>query len=106
MFFPGFALTKQKLHRIPNNVFVVFPIRDTRRLCRRKATKEECILSRIDTISNAMELREFGKNKKRTWYMQRPFQKADIGALILGALLLAMSLTVTLSCGRFYNPFQ
>ena len=30
-------------------------------------------LNRIDTISNAMELRGFGKDKKRTWYMKRPF---------------------------------
>ncbi|EJN94971.1 cobalt permease [Streptococcus mutans] len=26
-------------------------------------------LDRIDTVSTAMELRRFGKNKKRTWYM-------------------------------------
>ncbi len=30
-------------------------------------------LNRIDTISNAMELRGFGKNRKRTWYTRRPF---------------------------------
>ena len=26
-------------------------------------------MDRIDVVSNAMELRGFGKNKKRTWYM-------------------------------------
>lgn len=34
-------------------------------------------LARIDTISNAMELRGFGKKKKRTWYVQRPFTRND-----------------------------
>ncbi len=28
-------------------------------------------LNRIETVSNAMELRGFGKNKKRTWYVKR-----------------------------------
>ena len=40
-------------------------------------------LNRIDTISNAMELRGFGKD----------------------VLLLVISLTVTIKLGRFYNPF-
>ncbi len=30
-------------------------------------------MDRIEAISNAMELRGFGKNKKRTWYMARRF---------------------------------
>lgn len=64
-------------------------------------------LSRIDTISNAMELRGFGKHpKKRTWYTQRPFRRNDWIALGLGAGLLAMSIVVTFWDGnRFYNPF-
>lgn len=64
-------------------------------------------LSRIDTISNAMELRGFGKDpKKRSWYMQRPFKRNDWLALAVGAGLLAMSLIVTFWDGsRFYNPF-
>lgn len=64
-------------------------------------------LARIDTISNAMELRGFGKNKKkRTWYVQRPFQRNDWIAIGLGAALLAASLVITFWDGnRFYNPF-
>lgn len=62
-------------------------------------------LNRIDVISNAMELRGFGKNPKRTWYTHRPFRTADYLALALGAVLFAVSMTVTLVCGRFYNPF-
>jgi len=65
-------------------------------------------LSRIDTISNAMELRGFGKHpRKRSWYMQRPFKRNDWLALAVGAGLLAMSLVVTFWDGsRFYNPFM
>ncbi len=64
-------------------------------------------LARIDTISNAMELRGFGKNKKRTWYTQKPFKAADWAAIALGAVLLIFSLAVTFYDGeRFYNPFK
>ena len=63
-------------------------------------------LARIDTISNAMELRGFGKNKKRTWYVQRPFARNDYLVLGLGVLLLVLSLVITFWDGnRFYNPF-
>ena len=65
-------------------------------------------LARIDVISNAMELRGFGKNpKKRTWYVQRPFRRNDWIALGIGILLLVFSAAVTFWDGnRFFNPFQ
>ena len=64
-------------------------------------------LSRIDVISNAMQLRGFGKNpKKRTWYVKRAFQRNDFIALALGALLLILSALITVKYGRFFNPFQ
>ena len=62
-------------------------------------------LNRIDTISNAMELRGFGKHDKRTWYTRRPFARRDFIALAVGVVLLLISLTVTIRFGRFYNPF-
>ena len=62
-------------------------------------------LNRIDVISNAMELRGFGKNKKRTWYTRRPFARNDWIAIGLCMVLLLISLTVTIRFGRFYNPF-
>lgn len=63
-------------------------------------------LQRIDVIASAMELRGFGKHKKRSWYMQRPFAKGDYIALLLGAALLVTSLVITYADGnRFYNPF-
>lgn len=64
-------------------------------------------MERIETISNAMELRGFGKGKKRTWYASRPFTPADYGSMIFCGLLLIASLTLTaVNGGRFFNPFR
>lgn len=63
-------------------------------------------LERIDTISNAMELRGFGKGKKRTWYNARPFSVGDIVAMVVSIGLFVLSVILTLVTGsRFYNPF-
>ena len=63
-------------------------------------------MERIETISNAMELRGFGKGKKRTWYSARPFTGADFGSMILCALILLGSLLITYYNGsRYFNPF-
>ncbi len=63
-------------------------------------------MDRIEVISNAMLLRGFGKNKKRTWYMGRPFRKWDILAMMLCTLLLAASVWLNArNGGRFWNPF-
>lgn len=64
-------------------------------------------MERIETISNAMELRGFGKGKKRTWYASRPFTTADYGSMIFCGLLLIASLALTaINGGRFFNPFR
>ncbi len=64
-------------------------------------------MERIETISNAMELRGFGKGKKRTWYSGRKFSKADIGCMFACLALVALSLTLTfLNGGRYFNPFR
>jgi energy-coupling factor transport system permease protein len=63
-------------------------------------------LEKIETVSHAMELRGFGKNKKRTWYSAKPFSAADIITLILAGLLFASGMWFTFHDGsRFYNPF-
>ena len=63
-------------------------------------------MDRIEVISNAMELRGFGKNKKRTWYMGRPFRAADVIAMVFCALLLAAAICLNIhNGGRFWNPF-
>ena len=63
-------------------------------------------MDRIDVVSNAMELRGFGKHKKRTWYMGKPLAAADYAVLIVTAAFSAVALMITFSNGsRFYNPF-
>lgn len=64
-------------------------------------------MERIDTVSNAMELRGFGKKKKRTWYSARPLKRNDYLVLVLTVLFCAVSLFITYRDGsRFWNPFQ
>lgn len=63
-------------------------------------------LNRIETVSNAMELRGFGRKNKRTWYVQRKLQGKDWATLVLSVFVLAFSLIVTFWDGsRYYNPF-
>ena len=63
-------------------------------------------MNNIDTVSNAMELRGFGKNKKRTWYMGRPFRVTDIISMVIcGALVVIAIVLNIVNGGRFYNPF-
>jgi energy-coupling factor transport system permease protein len=62
--------------------------------------------ARIDVISRAMELRGFGKRKKRTWYMGKPFRRADIASLIISAIIFTAGIWITFRKGdRFFNPF-
>ncbi len=64
-------------------------------------------MNRIDVVSAAMELRGFGKNRKRTWYRGKPLKSADYAVMILTAVFCAVSLIITFSNGtRFYNPFK
>ncbi|MBE6910072.1 MAG: energy-coupling factor transporter transmembrane protein EcfT [Ruminococcaceae bacterium] len=63
-------------------------------------------MDRIEVISNAMELRGFGKGKTRTWYRGRRFRAADIVCMAVCALLLAAAILGTVLRGtRYYNPF-
>lgn len=64
-------------------------------------------MDKIETISNAMELRSFGKKKRRSWYKGRPFRPADYGVVIVSALLVAVAVLLNrANGGRFYNPFS
>jgi len=64
-------------------------------------------LDRIETITNAMDLRGFGKYKKRTWYSKRKMDRGDAVALLISVVLLLGTLIVSvfINHGRFYNPF-
>ena len=63
-------------------------------------------MNRIEVIANAMELRGFGKDKKRTWYSARPFRAADIFSVVVCVLMLAASIVLgIINGGRYFNPF-
>lgn len=64
-------------------------------------------LDRIDLITNAMDLRGFGKGKKRTWYVGKRLGRDDLIAMAISAILFAASLAVSafINHSRFYNPF-
>ena len=63
-------------------------------------------LNRIETISQAMELRRFGKESTRTWISYRPFKKIDIVAIIISAIITVLGIYLfSVNGGRFYNPF-
>ena len=63
-------------------------------------------MDRIEVISNAMELRGFGKHPKRTWYVARRFRTADIVCMAFSVLLFVLSVAgILISGSRFYNPF-
>lgn len=64
-------------------------------------------IERIEVISTAMELRRFGKHKKRTWYMAQAYDKGDYLAIVVAVSLLGISLwLIKNNGGRFYNPFS
>lgn len=63
-------------------------------------------MNQIETISNAMELRGFGKKKKRTWYMGRPYKAGDYVSIIFCIALVCLAFLLNyLNGSRFYNPF-
>lgn len=65
-------------------------------------------LDRIELISNAMDLRGFGKHKKRTWYVAKSLKKSDFVAMLVGVLIFVISISLTLfvNGSRFWNPFM
>ncbi len=63
-------------------------------------------MDRIETIANAMELRGFGKDKKRTWYNSRPFAVSDYLAVAFCLVLALLSILLRfVNDGRYFNPF-
>ncbi len=64
-------------------------------------------MDRIDVISNAMDLRGFGKHKKRTWYAKKPMARLDYVCIAVCCLILVavICIAVFINHGRFWNPF-
>lgn len=64
-------------------------------------------MDRIDIVSNAMELRGYGKHKKRTWYMEKKLRRNDYLTIAFTVVFMVAALAVTYADGsRFYNPFM
>ena len=81
------------IDRIKNTSAIIFPLLFS-------------TMERIDVVSNAMELRGFGKHSKRTWYSRRELTSADYAVLIFIVLFFVCSMIITFHDGnRFYNPF-
>lgn len=64
-------------------------------------------MDRVEVVSNAMDLRGFGKKAGRTWYARTPMGRNDYICLgVSGAILAAVLLiAVFVNHGRFWNPF-
>jgi energy-coupling factor transport system permease protein len=64
-------------------------------------------LDRIEIITNAMDLRGFGKEKKRTWYNSRKLSGEDYLAIIISVIIFIFTVCVSIfiNHSRFYNPF-
>jgi energy-coupling factor transport system permease protein len=64
-------------------------------------------LERIEVVTNAMDLRGFGKAKKRTWFTVSKLKRADYAALLVSLIFFAGAFAVSafINHGRFYNPF-
>ena len=63
-------------------------------------------LDRIETISNVMDLRGFGKRKKRTWYSYKSFATRDFTAITLSLVIFCLMIVfMYINGSRFYNPF-
>lgn len=63
-------------------------------------------LQRIEVVSNAMDLRGFGKHKKRTWYNGTSFQTMDYVVFILCIVSLALAIWLKINMLQtFWYPF-
>ncbi len=62
--------------------------------------------NRIETVSNAMDLRGFGKNKKRTWYHRKKLTGPDITFAAISAAVLVLAVVIKAAVGAVYwYPF-
>lgn len=64
-------------------------------------------LNRVEVISNAMDLRGFGRDKKRTWYSSQKYVVFDFITLCATILLLILAIVLKLYfCKGFWYPFK
>ena len=64
-------------------------------------------LDRIEVITNAMDLRGFGKSRKRTWYNTKKMTREDILAILISVIISLITVYVSkyINHGRYFNPF-
>lgn len=64
-------------------------------------------LDRVELITNAMELRGYGKHKTRTWYTTKKLLRDDYLSIIVSIIVLCISLFIRFFINKsmFYNPF-
>ncbi len=61
---------------------------------------------RIETVSAAMELRGFGRGRRRTWLVRTPLRAPDVVLIGIAVLLVAAPVVLlAVNGGRFWNPF-
>lgn len=86
----GEAALKQRIRNVTN---LAFPL-------------VKSSLQRIDTVSNAMDLRGFGKHNTRTWYNASKFLPLDYVTLFvcIGSVLFALYVKMALF-NQFWYPF-
>ncbi|MCS4488436.1 energy-coupling factor transporter transmembrane component T family protein [Streptococcus sciuri] len=92
----GFELSQKGklIERIKGNIRIIIPLIFSS-------------LERIDTVSIAMEMRRFGKEKKRTWYSAQDMTTKDYIVIASSLLILVISIgLIVLNKGRFYNPWN
>lgn len=81
------------LSRIKNTAVIIFPLLFS-------------TMERIDVVSNAMELRGFGKKKKRSWYSKKKLLGPDYAVIAFVIVFFVATMIITFHDGnRFYNPF-
>ena len=81
------------IDRIKNVATIIFPLLFS-------------TMERIDVVSNAMELRGFGKKKKRSWYSKKPLVFADYAVIAFIVLFFVTTMVITYADGsRYFNPF-
>ena len=85
---------------------------DSRRISLAKKLRQTVMLlapliitsfGKVGTIANAMDLRSYGKKKRRTWYSERPATRADWVARVIILALIAFDIFY-ITYFRILNP--
>lgn len=59
---------------------------------------------KVEMIANSMDLRGFGKCRKRTWYCEHPPTRADHAVRIFTVILMVLTALYIIICRNLYAP--